>query len=133
MEYNRQGRAHETVQRTQAQKPPRAAPLNASGEERIVVTREDLHRLVDELPESNRETAFRILECLRGEKRGQLVEALAESPTDPFLQALTAAPIDDEPETPEEAAAVQEAVNASARGEVVSWEEAKRRLLGDGA
>lgn len=97
------------------------------------MTREDLHRLVDELPESNQETAFRILECLRGEKRDQLVEALAESPTDPFLQALAAAPIDDEPETPEEAAAVQEAVDASARGEVVSWEEAKRRLLGDGA
>ncbi len=47
---------------------------------------------------------------------------------DPVRRALDNAPIDDEPETPEEAAAVAEARESVARGEVVSHEEMKRRL-----
>jgi hypothetical protein len=41
---------------------------------------------------------------------------------------LASAPIDDEPETPEEAARVAEARAAVARGEIVSHEELGRRL-----
>lgn len=82
-----------------------------------MTTREELHRLVDALPESEWHSARRFLEYLRD--RG----------SDPLLRALAEAPIDDEPETPEEAAAVQEAREAAARGEVVSHEEARRRLL----
>lgn len=48
---------------------------------------------------------------------------------DPLLRTLAEAPIGDEPTTPEEAAAVQEAWEAAALGEVVSHKETRRRLL----
>ena len=47
---------------------------------------------------------------------------------DPLLRSLREAPMDDEPETPEEAAAVAEAREAIKRGEVISHEELRRRL-----
>lgn len=94
------------------------------------MTKADLHRLVDELPEGREETAFRILQCLGEETPSELAEALAEDPHDPFLRALAAAPEDDEPETPEEAEAVREALEASARDEVYLLEDVKRDLLG---
>ena len=47
---------------------------------------------------------------------------------DPFLQALMDAPIDDEPETDEEHAAMAEARAALRRGDVVSDEELRRDL-----
>ena len=92
------------------------------------MTKADLYRLIDDLPESEQETAFRILKCLQDEKRSGMAKAMVEELEDPFLWALAEAPIDDEPETPEEAEAVRLAKEASARGEVVSWEEAKRLL-----
>jgi hypothetical protein len=51
-----------------------------------------------------------------------------EGTSDPFLQYLKAAPIDDEPVTPEEQAAVAE-VEADRRAGVptVSFEEVRRR------
>lgn len=82
-----------------------------------MTTREELHRLIDALPESEWHAAHRFLEYLQD--RG----------TDPLLLALADAPEDDEPVTPEEEAAVREAYQAIARGEVVSLEEARRRLL----
>ncbi|MBM3465724.1 MAG: hypothetical protein FJX76_26835 [Armatimonadetes bacterium] len=94
--------------------------------------RADLHRLVDELPEDSTAAAARILECLRDEKRDELSQALRESPDDSFLRALAAAPEDDEPETPEEAAAVQEAIEELDRGEGIPWEEAKKHLFPEG-
>ena len=84
----------------------------------IAVTREDLHQLVDELPESEHATAQRVLEGLR------VLTAVG-----PLYTAATA-PIDDETETEEERAAVAEAYDALARGEVISAAEAKRRRLG---
>jgi hypothetical protein len=78
------------------------------------VTKERLHALVEDLPESAWPAAERILRDL----------------TDPLLRTLMQAPEDDEPETPEEAAAVQEAYDAIERGEVYSHAEARRRLLG---
>lgn len=49
---------------------------------------------------------------------------------DPLLRALANAPIDDEPVTPEEEAAVKEARQQVARGETVSWEELKKQVKG---
>lgn len=43
-------------------------------------------------------------------------------------QSLLSAPIDDEPETPEEQAAVEEALGDIREGRAVSHEEVKRRL-----
>ena len=49
-------------------------------------------------------------------------------PEHPVLAALRNAPLDDEPETAEERAAVEEAREAERRGEVISDEELRRRL-----
>ncbi len=69
------------------------------------VTKEELHRLVDELPESEYATAQRVLVGLR------VLAAVG-----PLYTAETA-PIDDEPETEEERAAMAEAKAELARGE----------------
>ena len=92
------------------------------------MTKADLHRLIDDLPESEQEIAFRILKCLNDEKRSGMAKAMVEELEDPFLCALAEAPIDDEPETPEEAEAVREGEEAIARGDILSWDEVKRRL-----
>ena len=80
--------------------------------------RDEVRRLVDALPESELPTARRLLEALHLLGR------------DPRHLALDLAPWDDEPTTPEEEAGVAVAYEELARGEVVSAEEAKRRLLG---
>lgn len=80
--------------------------------------RDEVRRLVDALPESELPTARRLLEALHLLGR------------DPRQLALELAPWDDEPTTPEEEAGVVVAYEELARGEVVSAEEAKRRLLG---
>ena len=58
--------------------------------------RDALHRLIDDLPEG---------EIPRAERVFQALKEAAEAPS----YTLETAPIDDEPETPEEAAAVAEA------------------------
>ena len=80
-----------------------------------MTTKETLHKLVDRLPEDEWEAVHQILE-----------ERLAKH--DPVLQAFLNAPEDDEPETEEERAAVAEAYESIARGEVISDEELRRRL-----
>ena len=50
------------------------------------------------------------------------------APEHPVLAALRKAPLDDEPESEEERAAVEEAREAERRGEVISDEELRRRL-----
>lgn len=57
------------------------------------------------------------------------VDELPESELEPLLRALRSAPEDDEPETPEEAAAVQTARKEVDRGETVPWEDVRRRLV----
>jgi hypothetical protein len=74
---------------------------------------EQLHRLVDELPESELEAGERYLAYLQ------------TTGSSPLLRALIEAPYDDEPVTPEDAAAIDEAV---ARGGVVSDSELQREL-----
>lgn len=79
--------------------------------------RKELHELIDTLPDSAVEKV-----------RDLIKERFEGEADDPVRRALDNAPIDDEPETPEEAAAVAEAREAIARGEVVSHDEMKRRL-----
>ena len=76
-----------------------------------MLTRDDLHRLVDTIPDSELAAAATALKPL----------------TDPVLWSLLTAPIDDEPETEEERAAIAEANAAIARGDVISHDELKRR------
>jgi hypothetical protein len=68
-------------------------------------TRDTLHRLVDELPESELAAAARFLQDLR-------------ATADPVLRARLDAPLDDAPGTEEERRLVQEARDELARGEV---------------
>jgi predicted transcriptional regulator len=79
-----------------------------------VTTKEALHRLVDELPETVLPEAERYLASLRD---------------DPVPRAFIEAPEDDEPLTPEEVAAIEEGKAEIARGEGIPWEEylARRR------
>ena len=73
-----------------------------------MVTIERLHSLVDALPERERDTAARVLEALAG-----------LTPDEPFYSAMTA-PLDDEPETEAERAAVAEGEADLVAGRVVS-------------
>lgn len=61
-----------------------------------MVTKDQVHHLIDQIPEDDLAAAARYLEYLRDKG-------------DPFLYALVNAPEDDEEETSEEAAAVAEA------------------------
>jgi hypothetical protein len=81
-----------------------------------VARREDLHRLLDDLPESDLPIVLRVL------------EALSASPPGP-VYSHEDAPVDDEPTSPEEDAASAEAWAEYERGEALSAEEAKRLLL----
>lgn len=83
-----------------------------------MTVKEKLRKLIEKLPEGQLETALRFLEYLRD--RGK----------DPVIAALLRAPQDDEPEIPEEDAAVLEAYEDISTGRVVPHEEAKRRLIG---
>jgi hypothetical protein len=80
-----------------------------------MTTRDRLHRLIDELPESELTAAERFLYYLR-------------ATADPVLRALLEAPPDNEPETEKERQAVQEAREELARGEVRTLEEVRREL-----
>jgi len=75
------------------------------------MTRAELHRLVDELPEASLVSAARLLERAR----------------DPVVAALDASPWDDEPYAQEERAAVEAALEEP--GSSVSLEQAARELL----
>jgi len=75
----------------------------------------ELHRLIDELPESELHAARRFLEYLRDQ-------------TDPLLRALRNAPPDDEPETEEERQAVAEAWEDVRAGRLIPDEELWQRL-----
>lgn len=67
------------------------------------MTRADLHRLVDELPDESVDTAGILLASVK----------------DPMLAALEAAPYDDEPYTDDDRAASEEGWAAYERGEGV--------------
>ena len=73
-----------------------------------------LHQLLDQVPESDLPTVERIIAALAG---------------DPALYSLLTAPYDDEPETDDERAAVEEARQEVARGaKCLTTEELSREL-----
>ena len=81
----------------------------------VLAIKDDLHRLVDELPEDELPAAKRFLQYLY-------------DMTDPVLRALIESPEDDEPEIDEERAAVAEGYEDLAAGRVVSFEDVKREF-----
>ena len=83
-----------------------------------MTTREELHRLVDELPESERHAARRFLEYLR-------------NLGDPVLRSLMEAPEDDESTSPEEDKGAKEAWQEYLRGEARPWKEVREELAGE--
>jgi hypothetical protein len=80
-----------------------------------MASRDSLHRLVDDLPETELFRAERMLEVLK--------ETAA-----PSLYTLDSAPEDDEAKTPEETAAVSEAWRDHRAGKSLTTEELKREL-----
>jgi len=78
--------------------------------------KDDLHRLVEELPETELRAAKRFLEYLRNHG-------------DPVVKALLEAPIDYEGLAPtEEDQEAQEAWQEYLRGEARPWEEVRKEL-----
>lgn len=80
------------------------------------IGRDDLHRLVDELPENELNAARRYLEFIR------------ETGRDPVRWALENAPLDDEPETDEEKQAVEEGKADIRAGRTMTSDELRREL-----
>jgi hypothetical protein len=89
-----------------------------------MTVKEELHQLVEALPEREAHAARRFLEYLRdrGAARG------AADHDDPVLRAFMEAPEDDEPLTPEEIVAIEEAEEEIARGEGIPWERVRAEL-----
>ena len=83
-----------------------------------MTTKTALHRLVDELPDTELDAAARYLAYLR-------------DTCDPLERLLDNAPEDDEPVTPEEEAAIAEGWEAYRRGETHAWEEVREELAHD--
>jgi predicted transcriptional regulator len=81
-----------------------------------MVTKAELHRIVDELDDVELVAAARLLARLR---------------EDPFMAALEAAPDDDEPLTDEDREAIARGLEEHRTGKTVPWEEVRRELLGD--
>ena len=81
--------------------------------------KDDLHRLVDALPEKELHAALRYIEYLR------------DVGGDEFVRALMEAPEDDEPMTAEEAQGADEAWQEYLRGEARPWEEVRKELGND--
>lgn len=80
------------------------------------IQRDELHRLILQLPDSEVAPALRYLRYLRD---------LGE---DPLLKKLMSAPPDDEPETEEERAGAEQARKELQTGNVLTTEEFEREL-----
>lgn len=76
---------------------------------------DQLHELVDQLPDGELDAAYGFIEYLRHHG-------------DPLLKKLMDAPVDDEAVTEEEEALVAEAREELARGETIALEEIKREF-----
>ena len=82
-----------------------------------MTTKERIHQLVEDLPESELETAKRVLEALS-----------ALSSSNPVVEALGNAPVDDESVPDEEAQAIEEGERDIEAGQVVSVDQVRTRL-----
>jgi hypothetical protein len=83
-----------------------------------MTVKEDLHRLIEELPKKELPVAKRYLEYLR-------------NMGDPVLRTLLEAPEDDEPTTPEENKIAEEAWQEYLRGEARPWEDVREGLASE--
>ena len=81
-----------------------------------MTTREELHNLVNQLPEDILAAAHQAL-----------IESLAEH--DPVFKSMLKAPEDDEPTTPEEDQSAEEGWRGYLKGEYMPAEEAEREFL----
>ena len=84
-----------------------------------MTSKEELHRLLDELPEGELHAVRRFLEFLRSGRH------------DPLIRALVEATEDDEAETPEEAVAIREAWQDCLSGKTRPWPEVRKELGGE--
>ena len=82
-----------------------------------MTTKERIHQLVEDLPESELETAKRVLEALS-----------ALSLSNPVVEALANAPVDDESVSDEEAQSIEEGERDIEAGQVVSVDQVRTRL-----
>jgi len=81
------------------------------------MTKAELHKLVDELPETSVDVA------------GALLRRASD---DPEVARLLATPWDDEPLSEKDIAEHKAGLDAIARGEGIEWSEAKSRLKAAG-
>jgi hypothetical protein len=79
-----------------------------------MATKERLHQLIETLPNAALAQAERYLTALQTD--------------DPVMRTILTAPVDDEPETEEERAAVAEAYEDVRQGRLVSMEEIEREM-----
>ncbi len=93
-----------------------AAQWGPGWEGMVTIAKEALHRLIDALPDGDVLTAWQLLAPLHTNGDRGLPRVLAE------------APWDDEPETDEERAAVEQAYEDLRQGRVVSVEATKREF-----
>jgi uncharacterized protein YjbI with pentapeptide repeats len=93
----------------------RAAAGHCDNNEDRMTAKEQLHRLIDTLPERQLDTAVAVLEALA-------------AAADPSVRAHAAAPVEDEPETPAEAATAAEARMDTAAGRAKSLEQVQREM-----
>lgn len=80
-------------------------------------TREQLHQMVDLIPDDELKVAHRLLERLRDTPQD-----------DPVLQTLVTAPEDPESLTADEEAALDRAIDEARRGETKPWAEVRSRI-----
>ena len=85
----------------------------------MVVTKQDLHQLIEETPDEEHQAAAKYLTRLR------------DLANDPVYQAFMNAPLDDEPLTEEDIAAIEEGLRDIREGRTYSLEEIKAELFDD--
>ncbi len=81
--------------------------------------REQLHALVEEIPEAELPPAVRFMEFLKSQAK------------DPFWLAHQRAPIDDEPATDEDLLALEEGLDDLAKGRTLSQGQVRQQVLGN--
>ncbi len=84
----------------------------------MAMTKDDLHQLIEDLPDAEVHAAARYIQFLRSNR-------------DPFIQALLEAPLDDEPETEEELNAADEAWQEYLDGKARPWAQVREELTRD--
>ena len=84
----------------------------------MAMTKDDLHHLIDDLPDTEVQAAARYIQFLQNSR-------------DPLMQALLDAPLDDEPETDEELKGANEAWQEYRDGEARPWAEVRGELASD--